>query len=90
MHEALSALIGDAFRTMSLRRLEAEVDPRNAASGRLLQRLGFTKEGLLRQRWITKGRPTDVEVFGLLVHEWPGGLSTRPAPEGPPYPDRAR
>jgi len=71
MHEALSALVGSAFGAMGLRRVEAEVDPRNLASGRLLQRLGFTKEGLLRQRWVTKGTPTDVEVFGLLAGEWP-------------------
>jgi RimJ/RimL family protein N-acetyltransferase len=72
MQEALAALIGAAFGPMGLRRLEAEVDPRNQASGRLLQRLGFTKEGLLRQRWVTKGLPTDVEVFGLLAGEWRG------------------
>jgi RimJ/RimL family protein N-acetyltransferase len=65
MHEALSALI------MGLRRLEAEVDPRNAASGRVLRRLGFTREGLLRQRWVAKGEACDVEVHGLLRHEWP-------------------
>lgn len=72
MHEALTALIDAAFRAMALRRLEAEVDPRNAASGRLLARLGFTREGMLRQRWITKGVPTDVEAWGLLHAEWPG------------------
>jgi [ribosomal protein S5]-alanine N-acetyltransferase len=76
MHEALSALITEAFGGLSLRRLEAEVDPRNQVSARLLQRLGFVKEGLLRQRWVTKGVPTDVEVHGLLRHEWRGGLSS--------------
>lgn len=70
MTEALTALIRHAFGTMALRRLEAEVDPANTSSGRLLERLGFAKEGLLRQRWITKGKPTDVEVFGLLRDEW--------------------
>ena len=72
MREALQALIGWAFDGIALRRLEAEVDPRNARSAQLLLRLGFTKEGLLRQRWITKGLATDVEVYGLLRHEWPG------------------
>jgi len=70
MHEALAALIDAAFGAMSLRRLEAEVDPRNTASGRLLQRLGFRREGLLRERWVTKGAPADVEVYGLLRDEW--------------------
>lgn len=77
MHEALSALIATAFGALSLRRLEAEVDPRNQVSAHLLQRLGFVKEGLLRQRWVTKGVPTDVEVHGLLRHEWHGELSSK-------------
>jgi len=70
MHEALSALIDAAFRTMKIRRLEAEVDPLNAASCRVLARLGFTKEGLLRRRWVTNGVAYDVEAWGLLADEW--------------------
>jgi RimJ/RimL family protein N-acetyltransferase len=72
MQEALTALLGSAFGTMGLRRLEAEVDTTNRSSARLLQRLGFTKEGLLRQRWVTKGKAKDVEVYGLLRNEWLG------------------
>jgi RimJ/RimL family protein N-acetyltransferase len=72
MHEALAGLLGSAFGTMGLRRLEAEVDTRNGSSARLLQRLGFTKEGLLRQRWVTKGEAKDVEMYGLLRNEWFG------------------
>ena len=72
MHEALAALLGHAFGPMGLRRIEAEIDPRNVASARLVQRLGFTREGLLRQRWVTKGEATDVEIHGLLRSEWPG------------------
>ncbi len=79
MHEALAALIDRAFGSMGLRRLEAEVDTRNRSSARLLQRLGFTKEGLLRQRWVTKGDVKDVEMYGLLRAEWP----TRATGHGP-------
>lgn len=70
MQEALGALLDCGFGTLGLRRIEAEVDPRNLASGRLLKALGFTPEGILRQRWITKGVPCDVESFGLLRDEW--------------------
>jgi ribosomal-protein-alanine N-acetyltransferase len=70
MQEALEALLGCAFASMGLRRLEAEVDVRNLASARLLERIGFAKEGLLRQRWITKGEARDVGMFGLLRSEW--------------------
>lgn len=72
MAEALGAVIDHVFGHALLRRLEAEVNPANAASTRLLQRLGFTQEGLLRQRWVSRGQPYDVAVFGLLTHEWRG------------------
>ncbi len=70
MREALTGLLDCAFDTLALRRIEAEVDPRNVASGKLLKSLGFTPEGILRQRWITKGEARDVESFGLLRPEW--------------------
>lgn len=71
MSEALRAFIDCAFNHLSLRRLEAEIDPRNQPSTRLVRRLGFTREGLLRQRWVTLNEPRDVEIFGLLRSEWP-------------------
>lgn len=70
MREALAGVLDCAFSTLALRRIEAEVDPRNVASGKLLKSLGFTPEGILRQRWMTKGEARDVESFGLLRPEW--------------------
>ena len=71
MHEALRSLIDCAFGELGLRRLEAEVDPRNVRSARVLTQLGFTAEGLLRERWLTRGEPCSVSVYGLLQREWP-------------------
>lgn len=68
--EAVAALVDTAFGAMGLRRLEAEVNPLNRPSVRLLQSLGFTREGLLRQRWVGKGKTYDVELHGLLSAEW--------------------
>jgi len=68
--EAIGALVGVAFGPMGVRRLEAEVSPLNQPSVRLLQSLGFTREGLLRQRWVGKGAAYDVELHGLLSAEW--------------------
>ncbi|MGI0116463.1 GNAT family N-acetyltransferase [Zooshikella sp. RANM57] len=70
MHEALNAFIHFAFTALDLHRLEADIDPRNHASKRILQRLGFNKEGLLRERWIVNGEMSDTELYGLLQHEW--------------------
>ena len=70
MYEALRRLIDCAFNELGLRRLEAEVDTRNARSARVLTRLGFTAEGLLRERWLTRGEPCSVTAYGLLQREW--------------------
>jgi [ribosomal protein S5]-alanine N-acetyltransferase len=43
--EALPALLEFAFEKLGLRRLEADVDPRNHASIRALEQLGFQREG---------------------------------------------
>ena len=50
MNEALHALIGQTSHVFGIRRLEAEVNPPNVASARVLERLGFAREGVLRQR----------------------------------------
>jgi RimJ/RimL family protein N-acetyltransferase len=70
MNEALSALVSHAFDVMNLRRLEADVDPRNAASIRTLERLGFQREGFLRERWHVCGEIQDAYFYGLLRREW--------------------
>ncbi|MGZ5035466.1 MAG: GNAT family N-acetyltransferase [Usitatibacter sp.] len=69
MHEALTGLVDYAFGALGLNRLEADIDPRNAASARSLERLGFTKEGHLRERWIVNGEVSDTAFFGLLRRE---------------------
>ncbi len=72
MREALQKLLSYAFEDLELRRLEADVDPRNAASIRTLERLGFQREGLLRERWHVNGEIQDAYFYGLLKREWQG------------------
>ncbi len=52
MQEALTALLEFSFGALNMHRLEADVDPRNVSSVRTLERLGFQKEGYLRERWL--------------------------------------
>jgi RimJ/RimL family protein N-acetyltransferase len=73
MHEALLALLGFGFGELGLHRVEADVDPRNLASVKSLERLGFRKEGHLRERWIVNGEVSDSGLYGLLEHEWVAG-----------------
>jgi RimJ/RimL family protein N-acetyltransferase len=70
MHEALAALVSYAVQTLALRRLEADIDPRNERSARSLARLGFTREGLLRERWVVAGEVSDTALYGLLARDW--------------------
>ena len=70
MNEALKALVSHSFEVMGLRRLEADVDPRNIASIRSLERLGFQREGYLRERWHVNGEIQDALFYGLLRREW--------------------
>lgn len=77
MHEALTVLITHAFDAVGLRRLEAHIDSRNPASERVMARLGFTREGVLRQRWVTRGEISDAIIYGLLRHEWPSFPMTK-------------
>jgi len=72
MREAAKALVAAAFGPMGLRRLEAEVNPQNSASVKLLESVGFRREGLLRQRWVSAkngGTPYDVAIYGLLAED---------------------
>lgn len=70
--EALAAVLTHAFGPLGLRRVDAEVDPDNLASNALLQRLGFTHEGLLRDKYEVRGRVYGVNAWGLLAPEWGG------------------
>ena len=91
MSEGLTALVDYAFGDLGLLRLEADVDPRNTASLKLLERLGFQREGYLRERWLVEGETADSVLLGLLARDWraasslaPGrGPASRPAPSSP-------
>lgn len=64
--EAMNTLIKHAFIDLGLRRLEADVNPHNAACLKSLETLGFKREGYLRQRWLVDGELQDSVVLGLL------------------------
>ena len=68
--EAQRRVIEFAFEELGLHRLEADTHPENAASLRSLERLGFRREGVLRERWTIAGEVSDSVIFGLLAREW--------------------
>ena len=68
--EAANALLTWAFNTLDLNRVQSEADTRNAASDRVLHKLGFLREGTLRENCIVAGEVSDSWVYGLLRREW--------------------
>jgi len=67
--EAAGALLDWAFEALDLIRVQAEADTRNAASTRVLEKLGFSREGTLRCNCIVAGEVSDSHVYGLLRGE---------------------
>jgi RimJ/RimL family protein N-acetyltransferase len=76
--EAGRALLQWAFDTLEINRIQAETDTRNVASARVLEKLGFVREGMLREDCVVNGDVSDSWVYGLLRREW------RPSFESPP------
>jgi len=70
MQETLKAVLTYAFEALEFHRIEADVDPRNVASIRTLERLGFQREGYLRERWQVNGEIQDALFYGLLRPDW--------------------
>ncbi|HYM39443.1 MAG TPA: GNAT family protein [Thermoplasmata archaeon] len=75
MSEAMRAVLAHGFDRMRLNRVEALIDPTNGPSIRLVERLGFRREGVLRENTYFRGRFIDDAVYALLVREWRGALS---------------
>jgi ribosomal-protein-alanine N-acetyltransferase len=68
--EAARAVAGYAFGQRGLNRLRATHLARNPASGRVMQKLGMTYEGTLRQQVKKRGVYEDLVCYGLLRAEW--------------------
>jgi RimJ/RimL family protein N-acetyltransferase len=69
--EALGLLTAWAFSDVGVHRVELHVDPGNAGSRRVAERAGYRMEGLIRQRFLHRGRPSDVVLYALLSADPP-------------------
>ena len=70
MAEAMAAILDYGFAELRLHRVEAVIDDANARSKALLLKLGFSAEGVLRERYHFLGRFEDEYYYGLLAQEW--------------------
>jgi ribosomal-protein-alanine N-acetyltransferase len=68
--EALKVILAYGFQNMNLHKIEADVDPDNLASLRMLQRFGFKQEALFRENRLFNNQFYDSCWLGLLRREW--------------------
>lgn len=70
--EAAHRVVDYGFGELRLNRIHATHLARNPASGRVMQKIGMTKEGLARQHSKKWQEFEDLVLYGLLREEWPG------------------
>jgi ribosomal-protein-alanine N-acetyltransferase len=76
MTEAARVAVRYAFDTLQLHRIEAACLPNNAASVRLLEKIGFTREGYARSYLCICDRWQDHLLYGLVSGDRIGGAPT--------------
>jgi len=68
--EAIEILVDFIFLSKDIERIQAAANPRNIASLRVLEKVGFIKEGVLRKIIFMKGHLTDLSLYSILREEW--------------------
>jgi ribosomal-protein-alanine N-acetyltransferase len=68
--EAAKALTDYGFNELNLHRVYATVHPENAASIRVLEKVGMTLEGRLRENMLYDGEYGDSLIYSILEQEW--------------------
>ena len=68
--EAAALAVDYGFGVLQLNRIHANHLARNPASGRVMQKIGMTREGLLRQHTKKWDKYEDLVVYGLLRQDW--------------------
>ena len=75
--EAAAELLRFAFEDIELHRVYATCWARNEPSAHILEKLGFVREGVLREHALKWGRYEDDVYYGLLRREWLGQQKTK-------------
>ena len=76
MTEALRRVIDYTFEDMEINRIEAQHELTNPSSGRVMEKCGMKKEGVLRQRLYNKGKYVDVALYAILHSDYMKGRHT--------------
>ncbi|MRG86010.1 GNAT family N-acetyltransferase [Salinibacillus xinjiangensis] len=68
--EVSTLLIDFGFGELKLHRIYATCDPRNIGSSKVLEKVGMTKEGIIREDLLIKDGWRDSSLYSVLEHEW--------------------
>jgi [ribosomal protein S5]-alanine N-acetyltransferase len=70
MSEAVRAIVDFGFRELGLNRIQARCDVLNIGSARVMEKVGMSFEGVLRQQLFEKGSYRDMKMYSILRSEW--------------------
>ena len=68
--EAVQLMVDYLFLTKDIVRIQAETHPENKASSRVLEKAGFSKEGIIRKSFFSRGVWRDTALYSVLREEW--------------------
>jgi ribosomal-protein-alanine N-acetyltransferase len=68
--EATQLMVDYLFLSKDTMRIQAQTDPRNVASQKVLEKVGFKKEGILRKNFFMRGEWRDAYIYSILREEW--------------------
>ena len=68
--EAVEIMVDFLFLSKEIVRIQAQTDQRNAASQKVLEKVGFTKEGTVRKFFFMRGEWRDAYLYSILREEW--------------------
>ncbi len=68
--EAVQLMVDYLFLTKDIVRIEAETDPQNRTSSKILEKAGFSKEGVIRKSFFSRGVWRDTALYSVLREEW--------------------
>ena len=68
--EALGIIVDYLFLSKDVMRIQVQTDPRNVASQKVIEKIGFKKEGTLRKNFFMRGEWVDAFIYSILREEW--------------------
>lgn len=68
--EAVGIIVDFLFLSKETVRVQAQIDPRNMASQKVLESNGFKKEGTIRKSMFIRGEWRDMILYSILREEW--------------------